>query len=175
MDAVPYLFEDQSFLDEPESGKPVIDENDYNFLDHIYTFNLDEVYDMIGQFNDVIKEFEDIDGFDRYNKRQQNTLLFLFQSFIRYTACLDMARLLIVLYVLKYLLFICRVVMVEALSEDLTVEDQMRYYDSCDFAFNFNFIVHLESPLTAEGLLKQTNDWLDNMPEGKTANWVVRT
>ena len=63
--------------------------------------------------------------------------------------------------------------MVEALSEDLSVSDLMRYYDSCDFAFNFNFIVQLESPLTAEGLLKQTNDWLDNMPEGKTANWVV--
>ena len=67
-----------------------------------------------------------------------------------------------------------RVVMVEALSEDLTVDDLMHYYDSCDFAFNFNFIVHLESPLTADGLLQQTNDWLDNMPEGKTANWVVR-
>ena len=132
MDAVPYLFEDQAFLDEPESGKPVIDENDYNFLDHIYTFNLEGVYDMIGQFNEVIGEFEAVDGFDR-------------------------------------------VVMVEALSEDLSVEDLMRYYDSCDFAFNFNFIVHLESPLTAEGLLQQTNDWLDNMPEGKTANWVVST
>ena len=64
--------------------------------------------------------------------------------------------------------------MVEALSEDLSVADLMRYYDSCDFAFNFNYIVHLFDPLSAGQLLDQTNDWLNNMPEGKTANWVVR-
>ena len=67
MDAVPYLFEDQAFLDEPESGKPDIpDEDDYGFLDHIYPFNLPQVYDMIHQFNDVISEFESVDGFDRW-------------------------------------------------------------------------------------------------------------
>ena len=66
MDAVPFLFENPEFLDEPESGKPDIpDEEDYGFLNHIYTFNLPEVYDMIHQFNDVIKEFEIADGFDR--------------------------------------------------------------------------------------------------------------
>jgi hypothetical protein len=69
MDAVPFLFEDPEFRDEPESGKPDIpDEDDYGFLDHIYTFNLPQVYDMIHQFNDVISEFESSDGFDRCEK-----------------------------------------------------------------------------------------------------------
>lgn len=64
MDAVPYLYEDPQFLDEPLSGN-TDDENDYGYLDHIYTFNLPEVYDMISQFNDVMAEFENADGFDR--------------------------------------------------------------------------------------------------------------
>ena len=67
-----------------------------------------------------------------------------------------------------------RVVMVEALSADLSVESLMQYYDVCDFAFNFNLIVHLFEPLTAEDLNAQIHDWLDNLPAGKTANWVVR-
>ncbi len=44
----------------------ILDEDDYGFLDHIYTFNLPQVYDMIHQFNDVISEFESVDGFDRW-------------------------------------------------------------------------------------------------------------
>jgi hypothetical protein len=41
--------------------------------------------------------------------------------------------------------------MVEALSADLSVGSLMQYYDVCDFAFNFNLIVHLFEPLTATG------------------------
>jgi hypothetical protein len=64
--------------------------------------------------------------------------------------------------------------MVEALSADLSVESLMQYYDVCDFAFNFNLIVHLAEPLTAQDVDQQVHDWLDNLPDGKTANWVVR-
>ena len=47
-------------------------------------------------------------------------------------------------------------VMVEALSEDLTIADMMAFYNCSDFAFNFNFIVHLSSAyLTAEALATQ--------------------
>ena len=42
MDAVPFLFEDQEFKDEPLSGK-TDDLQDYNYLDHIYTWNFPEV------------------------------------------------------------------------------------------------------------------------------------
>lgn len=85
---------------------------------------------MIGQFSDVLTEFEQADGIER-------------------------------------------VTMVEALSEDLSIQDLMRYYDSCDFAFNFNFVQYLHQPLSPGQLVDQTLDWLKNMPEGKTANWVV--
>ena len=50
IDAVPYLYENPEFLDEPKSNKTE-DPDSYDFLDHIYTFNLPEVYDMIkGEF-----------------------------------------------------------------------------------------------------------------------------
>ena len=68
-----------------------------------------------------------------------------------------------------------RVMMVEALSEDLSTEDLMKYTEVCDFAFNFNFVVHLKSPASAEAIEEQILDWLQNLPAGKTANWVVRT
>lgn len=129
MDAVPFLFEDPEFRDEPISNK-TDDENDYGYLDHIYTFNLPQVYDMIHQFTTVLSAFEIADGVDR-------------------------------------------VVMVEALSADLSVQDLMQYYDVCDFAFNFNLIVHLPSPVTAVNIEQQVRDWLVNMPNGKTANWVL--
>ena len=64
MDAVPFIFEDPEFKDEPLSHQSD-DPNDYNYLNHTYTFNLPEHYDMLGQFNDVISEFELIDGNDR--------------------------------------------------------------------------------------------------------------
>ena len=64
MDAVPFIFEDPEFKDEPLSNQSD-DPNDYNYLNHTYTFNLPEHYDMLGQFNDVISEFELIDGNDR--------------------------------------------------------------------------------------------------------------
>lgn len=70
-------------------------------------------------------------------------------------------------------IFRTRVVMVEALSADLSIQDLMQYYDVCDFAFNFNFVVHLDSEITNEKVLAQILDWMNNMPQGKTANWVV--
>ncbi len=65
MDAVPYMFEDTQFKDEPLTNQ-TLDSDDYNYLDHIYTFNLPEHYDMISQFYQVMKEYELIDGHHRY-------------------------------------------------------------------------------------------------------------
>ena len=64
IDAVPYIFEDEEFKDEPISGESE-NPDDYNYLDHIYTFNLPEHFDMIWQFNEVLSEYEIIDGQDR--------------------------------------------------------------------------------------------------------------
>lgn len=50
VDAVPYLFEDEKFEDEPLSGDETASENDYEYLTHTYTKNQPETYDMIYQF-----------------------------------------------------------------------------------------------------------------------------
>ena len=127
MDAVPFLFEDLEFKDEPLSGKTE-DPEDYNYLSHIYTWNFPEVIDVLAEFTESVKENTNGEGF----------------------------------------------VMVEALSEDLTTEDMMTFYNCSDFAFNFNMIVKLKpEELSGESIQDAVADWLDNMPEGKTANWVL--
>ena len=96
MDAVPFLFEDQDFKDEPLSGKTE-DPEDYNYLSHIYTWNFPEVKTVLADFTEAV---------------HLNTLGE-------------------------------GVVMLEALSEDLTTEDMMGFYSCSDFPFNFNLIVNL--------------------------------
>merc|ERR1719334_555206 len=127
MDAVPFLFEDQQFRDEPVSGK-TNDTNDYGYLDHIYTWNFPQVIDVLAEFTESVRENTKGEGF----------------------------------------------VMVEALSEDLTTEDMMSFYECADFAFNFNMIVKLKpEDLSGEIVEDVVADWLVNMPAGKTANWVL--
>ena len=127
MDAVPFLFEDLEFRDEPLSGK-TDDPQDYNYLKHDFTWNFPEVKDVLREFTEFVKEETREDG----------------------------------------------IVMVEALSEDLTTEDMMSFYNCSDFAFNFNLIVKLKSgSLTGDNLLAAVADWLGAMPEGGTANWVL--
>ena len=98
MDAVPFLFEDQEFRDEPESGK-TDDPEDYNYLRHVFTWNYPEVKEVLADFTDDVHINTDDEG----------------------------------------------VVMLEALSEDLTTEDMMGFYSCSDFPFNFNLIVNLKS------------------------------
>ena len=146
MDAVPFLFEDQDFKDEPVSGK-TDDPEDYNYLSHIYTWNFPEVKMVLAEFT------EDV----HFNTNDEG------------------------------------VVMLEALSEDLTTDDMMSFYACSDFPFNFNLIVNLK-PEELSGKYKsklhslapilntryqgnsikaQVGDWLESMPEGKIANWVL--
>jgi alpha-glucosidase len=43
-----------------------------------------------------------------------------------------------------------------------------------DFPFNFNFIYDLNNETKAIDIKKAIDKWLNDMPAGKTANWVVR-
>ena len=97
MDAVPFLFEDQDFQDEPLSGK-TDDPEDYNYLSHVYTWNFPEVKEVLAEFTEDVHVNTNDEG----------------------------------------------VVMLEALSEDLTTEDMMSFYACSDFPFNFNLIVNLK-------------------------------
>lgn len=48
VDAIAHLFEDEALRDEPLKDEDAIDE--YNQLDHMYTFNLPEVIDVLQEF-----------------------------------------------------------------------------------------------------------------------------
>ena len=66
-----------------------------------------------------------------------------------------------------------RINMVEAY---LPIHEQVKYYECSDFPFNFKLIglrpAHLR-PLSAQTVLNQIHQWLDNTPKGKLPNWVV--
>ncbi|XP_045612300.1 maltase A3 isoform X2 [Procambarus clarkii] len=71
-----------------------------------------------------------------------------------------------------------RVMMVEVYSGD--VETVMKYYGNdtvplADFPFNFFLIDNLQnrSQLTGKTLKSIISLWIDNLPEGKWANWVL--
>lgn len=52
--------------------------------------------------------------------------------------------------------------------------DVSSYYECSDFPFNINFVVEIVDPLTARFANFAIHAFLNNMPEGKVANWVVR-
>lgn len=71
MDAVNHIFEvDKAdfggqFPDEPLSGNPDQGPDDYGYLNHIYTINLNDTYNLIYDFREVFDEFLQQDGFTR--------------------------------------------------------------------------------------------------------------
>ncbi|XP_072940566.1 maltase A1-like [Epargyreus clarus] len=68
VDAVIYLYEadsknyNGSYPDEPLSGKKGFDSDDYDYLNHIYTRDLNETYDVIYNWRDVMDEYIEKDG-----------------------------------------------------------------------------------------------------------------
>ena len=59
--SVPNLYESENTtLDEPQI--PGVTPNSYASLNHMYTKNLDETYNFIGEIRAVLQEFEDKDG-----------------------------------------------------------------------------------------------------------------
>jgi len=61
-----------------------------------------------------------------------------------------------------------------------TIEKTMRYYGDATspgahLPFNFGLISYLNDQSDAADFESAVLGWLDNMPEGKWANWVVRT
>lgn len=58
------------------------------------------------------------------------------------------------------------------LESYLTAEEQVPFYECSDFPFNFAF-VEMYAPVTASKVAHELNDWLNFLPEGKSANWVL--
>jgi len=68
-----------------------------------------------------------------------------------------------------------RVMITEAYT---SMENTMRYYGNetnlgAHMPFNFGLIDRLNEYSNATKFNEAINNWLDNMPDGKTANWVV--
>ncbi|CRL00644.1 CLUMA_CG013904, isoform A [Clunio marinus] len=63
IDAIPHLFEDAAMRDEPVSG--LIDDSRYHdYLTHIYTKDLPETYDMVGEWRRLIDDYNTENGGD---------------------------------------------------------------------------------------------------------------
>ena len=58
------------------------------------------------------------------------------------------------------------------LELNLDPTEQMKYYECGDFPFNF-YLTNLDPPVSALAAQKLILDWMDNMPDGKVANWVA--
>ena len=54
VDAVNYLFEDENLTDEPKSEASNVPENDYDYLNHIYTRDLGDMYKVVDSWQKLI-------------------------------------------------------------------------------------------------------------------------
>lgn len=63
MDAVPHLFEDPAYPDEPLSGDPTADPDQWGYYLHDgISWNRDETYDLLAEMRTVLQEYEDKDS-----------------------------------------------------------------------------------------------------------------
>lgn len=62
VDAIPFLFEDEKLRDEPLSHNPTATSDDWNYLNHTYTMDLPETYDMIYQWRRHIDDYAKAHG-----------------------------------------------------------------------------------------------------------------
>lgn len=72
MSSINYLFEVDKdaygghYPDEPLLGKPGVGPDDYGYVDHIYTKDLEETYEMVSQFRDVFDSISVRNNITRY-------------------------------------------------------------------------------------------------------------
>lgn len=64
VDAVPFLFEDPQLPDEPLSGDPNATPDDWSYLTHIYTMDLDGTFNMIYEWRKHIDDYNTANGGD---------------------------------------------------------------------------------------------------------------
>nr|XP_046471321.1 alpha-glucosidase-like isoform X1 [Neodiprion pinetum]XP_046471323.1 alpha-glucosidase-like isoform X1 [Neodiprion pinetum] len=129
VDAIPHLFEDSTFPDEPLTGD-TDDPTDYGYVEHDYTKHLQETYDMVQQWREVLDNYtENSDG-------------------------------------------VPRIMMAEAYANTSMT---MKYYDyGAHFPFNFNLISNVDGSSNAAEIKESALDeWLNNVPDNATSNWVI--
>lgn len=55
------------YPDEPWTGKPGVNRDDYDYLDHVYTKDLDDNYEVVSQFRDTFDFITVRDNMTRYD------------------------------------------------------------------------------------------------------------
>jgi len=170
MDAIPSLFEDLELRDEPSSGNyeesqvvtgwlwftgaEGLDSDDPGNLNHIYTFNLDETYDMVYQWRELLDSYTTEKGGDtRWITPHSNNSNFT-------------------------LIYLCRIMMTEVYAD---INQTMLYYKNADSSrlgahFTFNFITFIDNThkgFTAFDIVSNIFGFIGELPEKCIANWVV--
>ncbi|XP_055852310.1 maltase A1-like [Episyrphus balteatus] len=138
IDAVPFLFEyideNGKFPDEPVTTDPKCpDPDDYCHLQHIYTNNQPETFDMVYQWRELV---------DNWKKEHGGET---------------------------------KVLLTEAYT---SFDNLMKLYgdgirNGSHVPFNFEFLNTMNANSTAKDFRYQINRWLQTMPKGVYANWVL--
>lgn len=138
IDAVPSLFEinkdkNGDYPDEPLSGNCKDDPLSHCYLNHIYTTDQNETYDMLYQWRELLEAFKATNGGDT------------------------------------------RILMSEAYASLTNIQ---RYYgdgkrNGSQIPFNFHFLANVDANTPAGRYKVLIDEWLDNMPRGVQANWVL--
>nr|XP_018917587.1 PREDICTED: maltase 2-like [Bemisia tabaci]XP_018917588.1 PREDICTED: maltase 2-like [Bemisia tabaci]XP_018917589.1 PREDICTED: maltase 2-like [Bemisia tabaci] len=153
VDSCNTLVEDARFLDEPRSYLTGVRENSIQYLNHVYTQDQPETYDIIHQFRQVL---------DEYSKKETNMIQACDTERENCTSLATRRP-------------STRAMMTEAY---VPIKDTMRFYGNsthqgAHFPFNFFLITDLDRQSQAQDYLRVINMWMSNMPEGHWPNWVL--
>lgn len=64
IDAITHAYEDKNLSDEPLSGRNDVPENDYGYLDHIYTADQQETFEMVYSWRKFLDDYTTANGGD---------------------------------------------------------------------------------------------------------------
>ncbi|CAK9823385.1 Maltase 2 [Anthophora retusa] len=130
IDAINHMFEDARFLDEPRANRPDLPKDDYDSLDHIYTKDQNETYQVLSSWRKLLDVHSNT---TKYNQT--------------------------------------KIILTEAYT---TFDKTMKFYDAgSSVPFNFMFITDLNNQSNAYDFKRLIDRWMNNVPNGKVANWVV--
>ncbi|KAL0120270.1 hypothetical protein PUN28_008137 [Cardiocondyla obscurior] len=128
VDSAAFIFEDERLLDEPRSNIQGLTSRNYNFLRHIYTFDLSANYKLFEEWRNFADVYSDTNDQDQ------------------------------------------KMMVIEAYTDlDHTIE----YYKYNVLPFNFKFIRNLTAASTANDYKREMDEWMNSMPKGEVANWVL--
>lgn len=155
IDATPHLYEVEQdakgyIPDEPLSGTTA-NKEEWNYLSHVHTVDKIENIHLIYQFREILDEHQKLNG---------GVTRFIFFH--------------IPLFVRNMFIFF-RVIMTEAYSPINVV---MQYYgdgkrNGSHIPFNFKLLELLSNSSSAFDYQQIIGIWMNNMPAGRSANWVV--